>query len=78
MLWYKSWLETRWRFLIGLAVLVLLRGRRRVRVPQVAELLPLVPARDAGGRDRAGGSASPRSWRATTAATSGRSGSGRT
>ena len=22
MLWYKSWLETRWRFLIGLAVLV--------------------------------------------------------
>ena len=22
MLWYKAWLETRWRFLIGLAVLV--------------------------------------------------------
>ena len=23
MLWYKSWLETRWRFLIGLAILIL-------------------------------------------------------
>jgi hypothetical protein len=23
MLWYKSWMETRWRFLIGLAVLML-------------------------------------------------------
>ena len=27
MLWYKSWLETRWRFLIGLALLMLLRLR---------------------------------------------------
>ena len=24
MLWYKSWLETRWRFLIGLVLLMLL------------------------------------------------------
>ena len=23
MLWYKSWLETRWRFLIGFALLTL-------------------------------------------------------
>ena len=23
MLWYKSWLETRWRFVIGLAILML-------------------------------------------------------
>ena len=23
MLWYKSWLETRWRFLIGLVLLML-------------------------------------------------------
>ena len=23
MLWYKSWLETRWRFLIGFAILML-------------------------------------------------------
>ena len=33
MLWYKSWLETRWRFLIGLALLV-------------AFFLPEVPLRD--------------------------------
>ena len=23
MLWYKSWLETRWRFVIGLVLLIL-------------------------------------------------------
>ena len=32
MLWYKSWLETRWRFLIGLVLLMLLRVRHRVRL----------------------------------------------
>ena len=26
MLWYKSWLETRWRFVIGLALLVMAIG----------------------------------------------------
>ena len=38
MLWYKSWLETRWRFLIGLALLMLLGVRHRARpIPQVHE-----------------------------------------
>ena len=32
MLWYKSWLETRWRFLIGLALLMLLGRRHRLRL----------------------------------------------
>jgi hypothetical protein len=48
MLWYKSWLETRWRFLIGLVLLI---GSAAVTVftyPQVLKLLQLVPAH-AGG-----------------------------
>ena len=53
MLWYKSWLETRWRFLIGV---VLLAGSGTVIVlayTQVMRMLeplvPLVPATDSGG-----------------------------
>lgn len=49
MLWYKSWLETRWRFLIGLALLMCSAGALVLTYPRVQELLPLVPAVDAQG-----------------------------
>jgi hypothetical protein len=40
MLWYKSWLETRWRFLAGLAVLILSASATVVFYPEVLKLLP--------------------------------------
>jgi len=52
MLWYKAWLETRWRFLIGLGLLVcyaaaiVLFYQRVVRL--LLPLVPLVPNVDAG------------------------------
>src|SRR5712692_415482 len=49
MLWYKSWLETRWRFLIGLALLMLSAASTVLAYPKVVKLLPLVPTIDAGG-----------------------------
>lgn len=44
MLWHKSWLETRWRFLIGLAVLVCAAAGIVLAYPRVKELMPLVPS----------------------------------
>ena len=49
MLWYKSWLETRWRFLIGLALLILSACGTVLTYPQVVQLLPLAPQVDVGG-----------------------------
>src|SRR5262245_15074752 len=40
MLWYKSWLETRWRFLIGLALFVLSAGGIVWAYPQLMKLIP--------------------------------------
>jgi ABC-type transport system involved in multi-copper enzyme maturation permease subunit len=40
MLWYKSWLETRWRFIIGLAILMLSAAGSVLAYPQVMKLLP--------------------------------------
>lgn len=49
MLWYKSWMETRWRFLIGL-VLVICSACATVSMwPRVVELLPLASSVDPGG-----------------------------
>lgn len=48
MLWYKAWLETRWRFLIGLALLVFSAGGIVIGYPRVMELLPMVPQSDPG------------------------------
>lgn len=45
MLWYKSWLETRWRFLIGLALLLCSAAATVFTYPQVLKLLPLVPTK---------------------------------
>jgi hypothetical protein len=41
MLWYKSWLETRWRFLIGLAILMLSVIGTVLAYPRVEHVLPL-------------------------------------
>jgi ABC-2 type transport system permease protein len=49
MLWYKSWLETRWRFVSGLALLMLSAAGAVYAYPRVMELLPLVPAGSGGG-----------------------------
>ncbi len=43
MLWYKSWLETRWRFLIGLVLLLCSAAVAVLAYPQVQKLLPQVP-----------------------------------
>lgn len=43
MLWYKSWLETRWRFFIGFALMLLSVASTVLTYPQVMKLLPLVP-----------------------------------
>jgi ABC-2 type transport system permease protein len=48
MLWYKAWLETRWRFLIGLALLALSAGVTVLMHPEVVKLLPLAPQVDPG------------------------------
>jgi ABC-2 type transport system permease protein len=49
MLWYKSWLETRSRFLIGLVLLLLSACSTVLTYPEVVKLLPLAPKVDLGG-----------------------------
>lgn len=41
MLWYKAWLETRWRFLIGLAVMLILAVGSVMDYRAVATLMPV-------------------------------------
>jgi hypothetical protein len=49
MLWHKAWLETRWRFLIGLALLAISALGIVLTYPQVVRLLALAPQVDLGG-----------------------------
>ena len=49
MLWYKFWLDTRWRFLIGLVLLAGSAFSMALAYPRVLQLLPLVPSADTGG-----------------------------
>jgi hypothetical protein len=49
MLWYKSWLETRWRVLIGLGLLMLSACSTVLTYPHVVKLLPLAPRLELGG-----------------------------
>jgi hypothetical protein len=49
MLWYKSWLETRWRFLIGLALLLCMAAGLVITEPQVMKLMPLARAMETSG-----------------------------
>lgn len=47
MLWYRSWLETRWRFVIGLALLPLSTSAIVFTYPRVVKMLPLVSQAEA-------------------------------
>src|SRR5258708_21915030 len=49
MLWYKSWVETRSRFLIGLALLFCSAAATVLTYPKVVQLLTAVPAGGVGG-----------------------------
>jgi ABC-type transport system involved in multi-copper enzyme maturation permease subunit len=49
MLWYKSWLETRWRFLIGLGLLTLSAAGTVLYYPTVVDLLPLASSIEING-----------------------------
>ncbi len=49
MLWYKAWLETRWRFLIGLVLLALSACAVVVGYPEVVKLLSSVPTIEVNG-----------------------------
>ena len=49
MLWYRSWLETRWRFLIGLVVLMCTAAGIVFVWPKVVELLPVASNFQASG-----------------------------
>lgn len=49
MLWYKAWLETRWRFLIGLAILMIMACGTVFDYPRVASLMPFARSINAGG-----------------------------
>ncbi len=49
MLWYKSWLETRWRFFAGLGLLMLSAGGVVYAYPQVMKLIPRASDLDTSG-----------------------------
>jgi len=49
MLWYKTWLETRWRFLIGLVVLMCSAAGTVLAYPQMLKLIASMPEVDMGG-----------------------------
>lgn len=49
MLWYKSWLETRWRFLIGLALLMCSAASVVFIHPRLMALMPMADTIDSGG-----------------------------
>jgi hypothetical protein len=49
MLWYKSWLETRWRFLIGFVLLVGSAATLVFLYPELQKLVPLASSMDLGG-----------------------------
>jgi hypothetical protein len=48
MLWYKAWIQTRWRFLIGLALLACSAAGVVFTYPRVVELMQQLPPIDAG------------------------------
>ncbi|PYR20540.1 MAG: hypothetical protein DMF95_27960 [Acidobacteria bacterium] len=49
MLWYKSWLETRWRFVIGLVLLMFSACGTVLAYPRVVELLSAAPRVEVSG-----------------------------
>jgi hypothetical protein len=49
MLWYKSWLDTRWRFFVALGLLTISGASIVLIYPRLLALIPLAPQTDAGG-----------------------------
>jgi len=49
MLWYKSWLDTRWQFAIGLALVMLSACATVIAYPRVAKLIPALAPISATG-----------------------------
>lgn len=49
MLWYKSWLETRWRFLIGVGLLTVSACGTVLYYPEVMKLMPMAGSIDMSG-----------------------------
>ncbi|SRR6266542_3202847 len=49
MLWYKSWLDTRWRFLIGFALIACSAAAVVFSYPKVLQLLPAAATSQVGG-----------------------------
>jgi ABC-type transport system involved in multi-copper enzyme maturation permease subunit len=49
MLWHKAWIETRWRFWIGLALLLCSAATSVLAYPQIVRLLPLGSRLEIGG-----------------------------
>jgi hypothetical protein len=49
MLWYKSWLETRWRFLIGIGLSMVSAATVVLYYPELIKLMPLAGIIDASG-----------------------------
>ena len=49
MLWHKSWLDTRWQFLIGLVLVVLSACGAVITYPRVAHLMPVADSINPGG-----------------------------
>jgi hypothetical protein len=49
MLWYKSWLDTRWRFFTGFVLLTCSAVGAVLAYPRLMQLVPLVPPIDTGG-----------------------------
>ena len=49
MLWYKSWLETRWRFVIGLVLLMFSAASTVFTYPEVIKLISGMPNPDLSG-----------------------------
>src|SRR5512143_2063454 len=52
MLWYKSWLETRWRFLIGLALLLCSAAATVQTYPAIQKLVVTAPSDVSGALGR--------------------------
>ncbi len=51
MLWYKAWLDTRWRFLLGLALLLVFACGTVVSFPTVQELVRSVSPSEIAGSE---------------------------
>ncbi len=49
MLWYKAWLETRWRFVIGVIILGVSACGAVLAYPELRKLLEAMPEVDLGG-----------------------------